>query len=208
MTWLLITAAVLVLAAVAVELIVPRVGRSRIERRLTERGGEAEVTVRALPSLRLLRREGDLIRVRGSRIEIGMSKESHGLGALDGFHEVDIVLREFATGPFAIQEFELIRVGEGPYLMRAEALTSGVDLVGFGTPQLGRAAPAAPLIDFVARQAPLGSRPIPVTVEVELISEAGLLTVASGGGSVAGYPAGRVATVLAAAVARRLELSF
>ena len=205
MPLLLLIAIGLVVAAVAIQLIVPRVGRSRIERRLTERGGEAEVTVRALPALRLLRRQGDLIRVRGSRLEIGMSKES---GGLDGFREVDIVLREFVTGPFAIREFELIRAGEGPYVMRAEAVTSGVDLVGFGTPQLGLAARTAPLLEPVARQAPLGSRPIPVSVEVELISEAGLLRVASGGGSVAGYPAGRLATVLAVAVARRLEISF
>lgn len=207
MSLLLLVAVVAVVAVVAIQLAVPRIGGARIERRLTERGGEAEVLVRSLPSIHLLRRRGDLIRVRGRRIEIGMSKESGGLGALDGFRVVDIVLREFTTGPFEIREFELTRSGGGrPYLMRAEAVTSGVDLVGFGSPQLGTR--AAPLLDLLARQAPLGSRPISVSVEVELVSEQGLLRVASGGGSVAGYPAGRLATVLAAAVARRLEITF
>src|SRR5687768_16624890 len=81
---------------------VPRIGQARIERRLTERGGEAGVRVRALPALKLLWRHGDLIEVRGSRIEIGMSADSGGLGALDGFRVVDIVLTDFITGPFEI----------------------------------------------------------------------------------------------------------
>lgn len=196
------------LTALAIQLAVPRIGRARIERRLTERGGEARVKVRALPSLLLLRRRGDLIRVRGSRIQIGMSEDSGGLGVLDGFRVVDIVLSDFTTGPFAIREFELTRHGEGSYLMRAEALTSGVDLLGFGGPQLGLGTRTGPLLGMLARQAPLGSRQIPVSVSVELVSRNGLLAVASGGGSVAGLPAGRIATLIAAAVARRLEISF
>lgn len=194
------------LVALAVQLTVPRIGQARIGRRLTERGGEADVKVRALPALKLLWRHGDLIEVRGSRIEIGMSAESGGLGALDGFRVVDIVLTDFTTGPFEINEFELTRSGAGPYLMRADALTSGLDLVE--APQLGLGTRTGPLLGLLARGAPLGSRRIPVSVEVELVSERGLLTVASGGGSVAGLPAGRLATVLAAAVARRLEISF
>ena len=207
MTLILMLVAALAVAALAIQLIVPRVGRARIERRLTERGGEARVKVRALPSLLLLARRGDLIEVRGSRLEIGMSEESGGLGALDGFDAVDIVLTDFVTGPFAIREFELTRSGAHPYLMRAEAVTSGVDLVGFG-PQLGLGGRAAPLLGMLARGAPLGSRQFSVSVEVELVSEDGVLAIASGGGTVAGYPAGRVAALIAAAVARRLEISF
>jgi hypothetical protein len=44
-------------------------------------------------------------------------------------------------------------------------------------------------------------------VQIELISEPGGLRVGTGGGSVAGYPAGPIATLVAAAVARRLELA-
>lgn len=204
----LLLAVVVVLAVLAVgaQLLVPWLGGRQIARRLTERGGEATVTLRALPALRLLQRRGSLIRVRGRRLEIGMSRESGGLAALDGFDVVDIALAELTTGPFAVRSFTLSRRGAGTYLMRADAVTSGAALAGFGTAQLRPL--ATPLVGLLAGGTPLGSRPIAVSVEVELASEAGTLRVVSGGGSVAGYPAGRIAGMIAAAVARRLELSF
>jgi hypothetical protein len=45
------------LVALSIQFVVPLIGRIRIERRLTERGGEARVKVRARPSLRLLWRQ-------------------------------------------------------------------------------------------------------------------------------------------------------
>ena len=45
-----------------------------------------------------------------------------------------------------------------------------------------------------------------MSIEIELISDAGGLRVGSGGGSIAGYPAGPLATAVAVAVARRLEI--
>ena len=69
---------------------------------------------------------------------------------------------------------------------------------------------SAPLLGAVAAGTPtaLGGRSIAVSVTVELTSEAGRLAVASGGGRIAGYPAGPIASTIAAAVARRLEISY
>ncbi len=202
----LLLAATLLIVVIVVQVLIPRIGEQRIQRRLSEFGGEAFVALDALPATKLLHRRGERITVRGRRLAIGMSKEGGGLSALDGFEQVDIVLADFTTGPFRVSSFELSREGEGPYLMRSEATTSGAELVDFGGETLG--VTGSSLLVSLARQAPLGGRSFPIAVEVELESEEGLLTIASGGGTIAGYPAGPIAGSIAAAVARRLEIAY
>lgn len=205
MTPWLLAAIALLIAAILTQVLVPRLGERRIERHLADNGGEAFVAIAAMPALRLLWRTGDRILVRGRRLAIGMSAEGGGLATLDGFAEVDIELRDFSTGPFEVVYFELTRNGDGPYLMRSKAATSGVALAGYSVEQLGG---LAPLLHGLAKQAPLGSRSFPLSVEVELISADGIVSIASGGGTIAGYPAGPIAGMIAAAVARRLEISY
>jgi hypothetical protein len=141
--------------------------------------------------------------VRGRSLVIGMSREGGGLQTLDRFRRVDVELDDFTTGPFAVAHFELTREGPGPYLMRSRALTTGAELARFGGEQLGTG-----LIGALAGAAPLTARQIPVEVEVELESIGGRVAVVGGGGRVAGYPAGPIATMIAAAVARRLEITI
>lgn len=202
----LLLAAILVVLVVCVvtHFAILRVAERRVAVGLVQEGGEAEVSIDALPAVRLLWRSGDRIEVRGSGLLIGMSSEGGGLGTLDGFTEVEIELRELCTGPFEVSWFRLARRGEAPYVMEAVATTSGGSLVDYGSERLG--APAAPLLTLLARGAPLGQRRLPISIEVELASEGGLLRVAAGGGTIAGYPAGPIAGMIAAAVARRLEI--
>jgi hypothetical protein len=202
--WVVIAIALVVLAA-SLQVLIPRVGEGRVARRLVEHGGEASVEISAFPALKLLRRDGDRLMVRGRGLAIGMSRQGGGLAAIDGFGHVDIVLTEFTTGPFQVAEFVLTRIGGGPYRMRSEVLISGAALAHYGGEQLGG---PVPLLAVLARQAPLGERSFPIAVEVELESRDGIVVVASGAGTIAGYPAGPVATTIAAAVVRRLEISF
>jgi hypothetical protein len=197
--------ALVILMLLALQLAIPHIAARRIARQLVEGGGEAEVVVKAFPALRLLWRGGDRLRVDGSQLEIGMSKEGGGLSSLDGFYEVSIHLAEFRTGPFEIRYFQLSRRGPGPYVMRSVATTSGAGLIDYGA---ATGIVGAPLLASLARQAPLGDRRFPIEVEVELASAEGLLTVVSGTGTIAGYPAGPIASAIAAAVARRLELDY
>ncbi len=201
MTLPIIAGAVIVIVAVVAQVLIPRLGERRIERRLAHNGGDAFVVLAAMPSTRLLRREGDRIMVRGRRLAIGMSRDGGGLAALDGFSSVDIALGELVTGPFDVSAFELTREGGGPYRMRSQATTSGSALAGYGGETLGG---LAPLLAMLARQSPLGSRSFRVEVEVELVSENGLLSVTAGEGTIAGYPAGPIAKLIASAVARGL----
>jgi hypothetical protein len=205
---LLVAAAALALAAAQVGL--PRLAGRRIAARLTESGGSAEVSVEAMPALRLLRNRGDRIVVRGSGLTIGLGdrgSESAGVGALDGFGDVDVEIVDLRAGPFEVAAFVLVRRAGGPYAMAAEGTVSGAGLAGFGESWLRRAVPGGALLGVVAGTAPIGSRRVPVAIEVELHSEPGGIRVGTGGGRIAGYPAGPVATAIAAAVARRLEIA-
>ncbi len=205
---LLVLAAV---AAVAVQHGLPRLAERRIASRLTESGGSASVRVEATPALRLLGNRGDRLVVRGADLTIGLGDGgrggSSGLHALDGFDEVDVELVDLRAGPFEVAAFVLVRRPGGPYAMAAEGTVSGAGLAGFGESWLRRAVPGGAIIGAVAGGAPIGSRRIPVAIEVELHSEAEGLRVGSGGGRIAGYPAGPIATVIAGAVARRLEIA-
>lgn len=196
--------------AVASQLALPRLAARRIERRLTESGGSAAVAIAALPAVRLLGNGGDRLVVRGSGLTIGLGGDagdrSAGLVALDGFVDVDVELVDLRAGPFDVAAFVLIRRDSGPYAMAAEGTVTGAELLRQGGGRLLPAVPGTALIGALAGAAPLGSRRVPLALEIELHSEAGGLRVGSGGGSIAGYPAGPIATIIAAAVARRLEL--
>jgi hypothetical protein len=208
---LLLIAAGLLAAQVAA----PRIAASRIRARLLSGGGKAEVTVRAFPAAKLLRNRGDLIRVRGRGMVIGLGGAAAepegrepspgGLAALDGFREVDLELVDFRTGPFAVEAFVLTRAGASSYAMATRARTTPAELASLGMERLP-AVPGSGLLGTVAGSV-VGAREIPVAVELELISDAGALRVGTGGGTIAGYPAGPLATAIAAAVARRLEIA-
>lgn len=216
---MLVVAVIVLLAAVVagLQLAIPRIAAARVRARLTEAGGTAEVSVRAFPATRLLRNAGSRIEVRGRDLEIGLASGGGaadivpppvvaptGLSALDGFTEVDIELVDFRTGPFAVAAFVLERSGAGSYAMATRADTSAAELAGFGLERL-RSIPGAGLLGSVAGPA-LGSRRITVSVQIELASDENGLRVTAGGGTIAGYPAGPLATTIAAAVARRLEI--
>ena len=68
---------------------------------------------------------------------------------------------------------------------------TGAELVRFGAAWLRTSIPGGTLIGAAAARAPLGWRSVPVAIEIELHSEAEGLRVGSGGGTIAGYPAGR-----------------
>jgi hypothetical protein len=213
MTLTLIALIVLAAAAallVAAQVGLPRLAQRRIAARLTESGGSADVRVEAMPALRLLGNRGDRIVVRGSGLTIGLAgggSRSAGVHALDGFDEVDVELVDLEVGPFEVAAFVLVRRAGGPYAMAAEGTVSGGGLVGFGEGWLRETVPGGALLGAVAGSTAIGSRRLPVAIEVEIHSEPDGLRVGAGGGRIAGYPAGPIATAIAGAVARRLEIA-
>ena len=188
---------------VAAQLFLPGVGEKRIEDRLTEGGGDADVTLSATPAARLLLGDGDRIEVRGSNLDLDLETEDpEVLDRLDGFGEVEVALADFRAGPFAVSSFEMSRDGDGPYAVRSTSSTTAADLVDYGAGALGIA--GGPLLRFFAGRAPLGTREIPIRVDMEMESDDGRIHVVSGSGTVAGYPTGPLAQFITAAIVVRL----
>ena len=194
---------ILTIVLVGAQLLVPGIGERKIEDRLTEGGGDADVTLSATPAARLLLGDGDRIEVRGSHLDLEIETEDpEVLNRLDGFGEVDVALQDFRAGPFDVSSFLMARYGEGPYTVSSVSSTTAADLVDYGAGALGLA--GGPLLRFFAGRAPLGSREIPIEVDMEMESDEGRIQIVSGSGTVAGYPTGPLAQFITAAIVVRL----
>jgi hypothetical protein len=187
----------------ASQLVIPPLVEQRLEGRLTEAGGRANVSVSAFPAARLLFDDGERISVTGSDLDLALA-ESGGdvFDRLDGFERVDVGLRDVHAGPFAVSSFELAREGGStPYRLVSRGDTTPAELARYGADRLG--VPGGPLLGYVTQRA-LGDRPIPVALNMELRSENGRVVVASGGGTVDGYPTGPLAELITSAIVVRL----
>lgn len=199
---LLISFAVIVVLAAASQLLLPPLAADRIEGRLTEGGGHADVSLNAFPAARLLFGDGDSITVRGDGLDLGLEQRINVFDKLDGFERVDLSLADFRAGPFALRSFDLTRSGFAPYHLVSSGRTTAGDLAAYGASRLGL--PGGPLLRFFTGQALGGNRPIPIDLDMELRSDAGRIVVVSGGGTVAGFPTGPLAALITSAIAVQL----
>jgi len=201
---LLLTAAVVVVLLAAVQVGLPLYLENRIEDRLTDKGGTAQVDVDAIPSPRLLLEDGDRLRIRGSGYQLPLAEpEERMFERIDGFDEVDIDISSFRAGPFAVDRFLLARGGGGDFDMHVEASATARDLARYTGDEL-----AGELGELIGRLGselvPGSAEPIPVNLDATLESSDGRARVREVDGSVAGLPAGPLAEALAGAVADRL----
>lgn len=196
--------AVLAVAIVASELFLPGFAARRAEDRLTRGGGTAEVTVEALPAVRLLFGDGDRIVARARNVNLPAVELSDKLlDRLDGFDEVDIELRNADAVPFRLHLASLTRKeGSDHYQLDATATATGRELADFAGGALG-----GPLGGLAARigagALPLTDEPVPVNLHARLVSEDGRPRVDGAEGTVAGLPAGPFAEVIAGAILGR-----
>jgi hypothetical protein len=199
---LLIGGGILVVLAIASQLAVPPLAERQIENRLTDGGGSASAHVSAFPAARLLFDDGDDITVSGSDLSLEIGQETDVMGRLDGFDSVDVRLSDSLAGPFRLRECDLARPDSGAdYSFNCRGSTTPGDLAGFGADQLGLI--GGPLLDLFTGQA-LGHRPIPFDLRMGFQSDDGRIVVVSGGGTVAGYPAGPLAELITATIVVRL----
>jgi hypothetical protein len=200
--WLVIVVVVVVALLVASQFVIPPVIEHRIESRLTDGGGTANVSVSGFPALRLLFGDGSKITVMGSGLDLGLEQRTDVLGKLDGFDQVDVSLRDFRAGPFAVRTFHLTRDGSSaPYHLTSRSRTTPGDVAQSGAARLG--IPGGPLLGFFTRDA-LGNRPIPIALDMDVESDGGRVLVTSGGGTVAGYPTGPLAELITQTIVVRL----
>jgi hypothetical protein len=179
---------------VAAQLALPPLASHRAEDRLTKEGGTAEVKVRAFPAVRLLFKEGDLLRVRARGIELPVAGPGERvLSDLDGFDDVDIRVADARTGPFDLTAVTLERRGgDAPYTTTARGTATPRELGTFFGGFLGGLAGAA---------LPGGDAPLPIDLRATVRSDSGRPRAIAVQGSVAGVPAGPLAEALAQALA-------
>ncbi len=194
--------ALVVLLGVAAHFLLPVYLEGRIEERLEEHGGRAEVDLRAVPALRLLAGHGDRIRIEGSGLAVDIDDPDRDVFEdLDKFDEVDVDLREVRAGPFETERFEL-EGGGGRYRIDVDASASVQDLARVAG---GRFGPLGELIGSIAGgSVPFSGAPIPIRLAGELEAGDGEVEMVSGTARVAGLPAGPLARLVTTAILSRL----
>ncbi len=195
--------AVVLVLLVAAQIFLPGLVADDVEERLTEGGGDAEVSIEAVPAARLLLGDGDRIEVRGSGLVLDVEDRPDVLDRLDGFAEVDVALERVEAGPFSVESFALAADGDGSYRLRSSAVTSGVELLEYGADRLGGL--AGPIAGFFTDDVPeQAKRELPIELDMELRSSDGEIEVVSGTGTVAGFDTGPLAEIITGAIVSRL----
>jgi hypothetical protein len=200
--WILAALAVLVIALVATQILLPRMGENQVEDRLTKDGGTASVTIEAVPAVRLLFDDGDRLQVRAREVNIPIDDiQGKSFKELDGFNEVDVRLALSKVGPFFADRVTIVR-GEGDelYAFDFRGSTSAAEVGEFalsGLPPLLRSA-------LTALAGRAGSQELPIRLDVNLRSEQGRARVVGGSGTVAGLPLGGFALGIAGAIIARV----
>ena len=204
MLYLLIAAAVIVLVLVATQFVLPPYLAGKVENRLTDRGGRANVDLDAVPALRLLAHDGDRFQLDGRGLDFPLDQEQAVFDKLDGFDEVEMQIEDFTAGPFSVQRFDLSRDGSDEnYRMTSAGRTSFAEVSDYLTAGL------PPLVSALLGGAtrvtgPAATRRLPFTVSAELASDGGEPRLVTGSGTVAGIPTGPFAALLAQAVLARI----
>ncbi|HYH58910.1 MAG TPA: hypothetical protein VD790_06780 [Thermoleophilaceae bacterium] len=196
-------AAFVVLVAVAAHFALPPYLEGRVEERLEEGGGVADVELRAVPALRLLAGHGDRIEVTGSGLEFDLEDaDEDPFERLNKFDEVEIDLEDVEAGPFETSTFRLEGLGDSRYRIEVDATASVAEIGRVAGEQFG---PLGGLIGGLAGGAvPFSNAPVPIRLEGELEAQDGDVQMTSGDADVAGLPAGPVARLVTNAILSRL----
>ena len=201
--WGLAAASVVVFLLVAGQILIPSIGERKVEDRLTEGGGTADVTLGAFPAARLLFGDGERFEVEARDLDLGLGHDERVFDRLDGFSIVDVSISDSTAGPFELTDFELNRNGEGPYTLTTDATTTPTALVDYGDEGLDL--PGGGLADLALDFLGIDTNVVvPVKLDLQLTSEDGRIHVVSGGGTVAGVPTGSLAELLTAAIVVKL----
>jgi hypothetical protein len=202
--WGIIAAGVVVFVLVASQVLIPSLGERRVEDRLTEGGGSAEVTLGAFPAARLLFSDGERFEVKARDLDLELDHEVRVFDRLDGFSVVEISIEDSIAGPFELESFRLTRDGDAPYRLVSSGETTPGGLADAGLESV--ALPGESLADLFLDQflGEAGDAQVPIELDLELTSEDGRVQVVSGGGTIAGVETGPLAELITAAIVVQL----
>ena len=202
----ILTVAILILLAAAIQLALPPILEGQAEKQLTKHGGHASVELKALPSPRLLFKEGSSLTIRASGLVTPPADPtSKGtLSDLDGFDKVDIQVVGMHVGPLTIARLTLTRQdADEPYSARVQATTTAAAVATFAGGQIGGGLGGF-LGGLAGSTMPGAGVEIPIDLDATLRSEDGAVRTTGVNGSVAGLPAGPFVEAITAALAGRL----
>lgn len=188
-----------VLVAVVTHFALPPYLEGRVEDRLEEHGGRADVELSAVPALRLLTGHGDRLEIHGSGLEVDFDDpDEDAFERLNNFDEVEIDLTDVEADPFQVDTFELESLGDRHYRIKTDASATLQDLGRVTGEQFG---PLGGLIgSIVGGSAPFSGAPVPIELGGELEANDGRVTMVSGDARVAKIPAGPVARLVTNAI--------
>ena len=199
-------AVTLLLLLAAGQVALPPYLSGRVEDRLREGGGSADVSLSAIPSYALLAGRGSRFEADGSGLQFDAdSRRERPFDRLDGFDEVSIDIRDSRAGPLQLEEMTLSRDGDdAPYRLDLRASARPRDLAAdLGSRAGGLLGGLAG--DLAARTLPgEGDIAVPVDVKAAINSQDGRVSVADADGSVAGLPSGPLTEIVLVAVLERL----
>jgi hypothetical protein len=200
--WVILGAVLTGLAFGITQGVLPGHAEKKVRDRLIRNGGTADVTIRALPAIRLLFDDGDDLDVRAHGIAIPARDLRGGsFKQLDGFDEMSFEMVRSVVGPFTADRASLTRgEGERDYDFTFRGSTSAGQLASFALGTL------PPILRSLIET--LGGRPadaeIPIRLDAVLKSEGGRAQLVRGTGTVAGLPIGGIALPIAGAIISRL----
>jgi hypothetical protein len=202
----ILTLALLILLATAIQLALPPILERQAEKELTKHGGHATVELKAFPSPRLLFKEGDRLTIRASGLVTPPADptDKGTLSDLDGFDEVDIQVVGMHVGPLTIARLTLNRQNaDEPYTAKVQATTNAAAIATFAGGQIGGGLGGF-LGGLAGSAMPGAGVDIPIDLDATLTSVDGAVRTTSVNGSVAGLPAGPFVEAITAALAGRL----
>jgi hypothetical protein len=181
---------VLVALAVVSQLALPPYLEHRAAKRLTEHGGSAQVSMSALPAVRLLFGHGRSLKIRANGLAVDLQEnQSDVFEQLDRFGRVDVDVAESRAGPFTVHSFRLKRIGPHTYDVRVSAEAAAGDVARYAGSQLAGSFGQA--LAGLATTAIGGfARPVPVDARMQLDTTTRPPRARDVEGEVAGLPAG------------------
>jgi hypothetical protein len=200
--WIIVAAVLTGLVFGITQGVIPGQAEKKVRDRLTRNGGTADVTIRAIPAIRLLFDDGDELDVQAHGIAIPAGDLRGGsFKELDGFDEMRFEMVRSEVGPFTADRVVLARgEGEKNYDFTFRGSTSAGQLANFA---LGTLPPVLRSLIETLSGRPAEAE-IPIRLTAELKSEGGRAELVRGTGTVAGLPLGGIALPIAGAIISRL----
>jgi hypothetical protein len=185
---------------VASQLLVPPYSEHRIQKRLTEHGGHADVNMSAFPAVRLLFGHGGKLDVTADGLSVDLTPGQEDVfKQLDGFSDVNVDIRASRAGPFTIRDFEVQRSADHLYEVAVQGDGTAGDVARYAGSRLGGGFGQA-LAGLAASALGGFDQPVPFDAHMRIATANGGPIAQNVTGSVAGLPAGPLAQIVANAL--------